>query len=85
MNLFFDGFAKVGLKIDTDKAMVMNQQPLNAECAVPRIHVHETGLKTVDNVTYFGNTISRRIRIDDEVAHLNSKASQALGRLQNSV
>ncbi|VDL93243.1 unnamed protein product [Schistocephalus solidus] len=39
----------------------------------------------VDTFTYLGSKLSCSTKVDDEFAHLNAKASQAFGRLQNVV
>ena len=42
-------------------------------------------LQVVDKFTYLGNTLSRVVRIDDEVNARIAKASAAFGRLRGSV
>nr|VZI50601.1 unnamed protein product [Spirometra erinaceieuropaei] len=75
-----------GFTINTDKTLVMHQPlPNTQHCIPPRITVDDHQLKTVDNVAYLGSALSNSFRIDDEVAHQISKASQAFGRLQVSV
>ncbi|BHF78801.1 hypothetical protein SprV_0602191600 [Sparganum proliferum] len=51
----------------------------------PQISVNGTKLEVVENIPFLGSTLSRNIRIDDEVARRISKASQAFGRLQSTV
>nr|VZI47914.1 unnamed protein product [Spirometra erinaceieuropaei] len=53
--------------------------------APPQISVNGTQLQVVENFPYLGSTLSRNTKIDDEVANRISKASQAFGRLQNTV
>ncbi|BHF63984.1 hypothetical protein SprV_0200698100 [Sparganum proliferum] len=50
----------------------------------PQISVNRTKLQVVDNFPYLGSTLSHSTIIDDEVARRISKASQAIGRLQNT-
>ncbi|BHF78600.1 hypothetical protein SprV_0602171300 [Sparganum proliferum] len=63
----------------------MHQPQSNTARDAPQISVNGTQLLVVGNFTYLGSTLSRSIKIDDEVAHRISKASQAFGRLQNTV
>ncbi|BHF78478.1 hypothetical protein SprV_0602159100 [Sparganum proliferum] len=85
MDLFASGCADFGLTVNTNKTVTMHQQSPNAACSVPRILVNGTELQTVDSFTHFGSALLDCIRIDDEGIHRISKASQAFGRLQNSV
>nr|VZI47765.1 unnamed protein product [Spirometra erinaceieuropaei] len=74
-----------GLIINTEKTMVMHQPPPDAAYVVPQINVNGTSLQMVDNFKYLGSTLARTTKIDDEVDRRISKASQAFGRLQNTV
>nr|VZI31072.1 unnamed protein product [Spirometra erinaceieuropaei] len=74
-----------GLVVDTQKMVVMHQQPPNTAHNAPQISVNGTQLQVVDNFPYLGSALSCSKKINDEVAHLNSKASQAFGRLQSAV
>ncbi|BHF70348.1 hypothetical protein SprV_0301339800 [Sparganum proliferum] len=58
MDLFTSGCAHFGLTINTEKTVEMHQQPSNAEHSIPRIHVNDTELNTVDNFNYLGSTMS---------------------------
>nr|VZI30348.1 unnamed protein product [Spirometra erinaceieuropaei] len=69
----------------TDKMVIMHQQLSAAEYTIPRFCVNGTKLKTEDNLNCLGGTMSRCIRMDDEVDHRIAKSSQALRRFQNSV
>nr|VZI26613.1 unnamed protein product [Spirometra erinaceieuropaei] len=51
MYLFASGCAHLGLTTNTDKAVIMQQQPSTAKHCVRRIRINGTGLKSVDNVT----------------------------------
>ncbi|BHF80014.1 hypothetical protein SprV_0702313800 [Sparganum proliferum] len=50
-----------------------------------QISVNATQLQVVDNFTYLGKNLFRNTKIDDEIVRRISKASQAFGRLQNTV
>ncbi|VDL94800.1 unnamed protein product [Schistocephalus solidus] len=63
----------------------MHQPPPCAEYNAPRINVNGAQLKNVETFDYLESTLSRNMRIDEEVAQRISKASQAFGRLQASV
>nr|VZI34452.1 unnamed protein product [Spirometra erinaceieuropaei] len=65
----------------------MHQPPPNSATppSAPQISVNRTQLQVVENFPYLGSTLSRNIKIDDEVANRMSKSSQAFGRLQSSV
>ncbi|BHF73517.1 hypothetical protein SprV_0401659800 [Sparganum proliferum] len=82
---FAAGCANFGLTMNTDKTVVMHRPPPNTQYCTPRIAVDDRQLKIAHSFAYLGSTLSSSTRIDDEVAHRNSKASQAFGRLQNSV
>ncbi|BHF74784.1 hypothetical protein SprV_0501787200 [Sparganum proliferum] len=87
MNLFSAACENFGLVINTEKTTVMHQPLPNTVPShnAPQISVNGTLLQVVDNFTYLGSTLSRSIKIDDEVARRISKASQAFGRLQSTV
>ncbi|BHF58979.1 hypothetical protein SprV_0100193400 [Sparganum proliferum] len=83
MDLFASGCAHFEVTTNTDKAVIMQQQPSTDEHSVSRIRINGIELKSVDNVNYLGSTMLHFVRIDDEVVHRISKASQALGQLHN--
>nr|VZI32825.1 unnamed protein product [Spirometra erinaceieuropaei] len=87
MDLFSAACENFGLIINTQKTVVMHQPPPNTATPpnAPQISVNRTQLKVVENFPYLGSTLSRNTKIDDEVAHRISNASQAFGRLQNTV
>nr|VZI29195.1 unnamed protein product [Spirometra erinaceieuropaei] len=88
MDLFSAACENFGLVINTQKTVVMHQPPPNsatAPNAPPQISVNGTQLQVVENLPYLGSTLSRNTKIDDEVANRISKASQAFGRLLNTV
>nr|VZI30560.1 unnamed protein product [Spirometra erinaceieuropaei] len=85
MDLFSVACENFGLIIDAEKTVVVHQPPLNTAHNAPQISVNGTQLQMVDNFTYLGCTLSRRTKIDNEVAHRASKASQVFGRHQSTV
>nr|VZI45902.1 unnamed protein product [Spirometra erinaceieuropaei] len=85
MDLFSAACENFSLITNTEKTVVMRQPPPNTAHNMPQINVNETQLQVVENFTYLGSTLSRSTKIDDKVAHRISKASQAFGRLQNTV
>ncbi|BHF65014.1 hypothetical protein SprV_0200802300 [Sparganum proliferum] len=92
MDLFSAACENFGLVINTQKTVMMHQPPPpntatplpNAPPPPPQISVNGTQLQVV-NFPYLGSTLSRNTKIDDEVSRRISKASQAFGRLQNTV
>nr|VZI44769.1 unnamed protein product [Spirometra erinaceieuropaei] len=88
MDLFSAASENFGLVINTQKTVVMHQPPPNsatAPNAPPQISVNGNHLQVVENFPYLGSTLSHNTKIDDEVARRISKASQAYGRLRNTV
>nr|VZI50548.1 unnamed protein product [Spirometra erinaceieuropaei] len=88
MDLFSAACENFGLVINTQKTVVMHQPPPNSATAPntpPQINVNGNQLQVVDNFPYMGSTLSHNTKIDDEVASRISKASQAFGRLRNTV
>ncbi|BHF65225.1 hypothetical protein SprV_0200823500 [Sparganum proliferum] len=87
MDLFSAACENFGLVINTQKTVVMHQPPTNSTTPpnAPQISVNGTQLQVVENFPYLGSTLSRNIKIDDEVANRISKASLAFGRLQTTV
>nr|VZI42987.1 unnamed protein product [Spirometra erinaceieuropaei] len=87
IDLFSVASENFGLVINTQKTVVMHQPPPNTATPpnAPQISVNGTQLQVVENFPYLGSTLSLNTKIDDEVAHRISKASQAFGRLQSTV
>ncbi|BHF58079.1 hypothetical protein SprV_0100102800 [Sparganum proliferum] len=85
MGLFSAACENLGLVINTEKTVIMHQPPPNTVHSAPQVSVNGTHLQVVDNFTYLGRTLSRSTKIDDEVVHRISMASQAFGRLENTV
>ena len=74
-----------GLTISTKKTEVMYQPAPNKDYTEPTINVNGEALKTVNKFTYLGSTLSRNVRIDDEVVLRIAKASAAFGNLREKV
>ena len=74
-----------GLTISTKKTEVMYQPASNKDYTVPTININGEALKTVNKFTYLGSTLSRNVRIDDEVVLRIAKASAAFGNLREKV
>ncbi|BHF62635.1 hypothetical protein SprV_0200562000 [Sparganum proliferum] len=62
---------------DAEKMMVMRPAAPDMDYG-GRILINEAQIPTVDKSPYLGGKISRNVRMDDEVAHRISKASQEL-------
>ncbi|BHF69295.1 hypothetical protein SprV_0301233900 [Sparganum proliferum] len=77
MDLCSGACENFGLDINTEKTVFMPQPPPNTAPPhhAPQISVNGTKLLVVDNFPYLGSTLSRRIKIHDEVARRISKAS----------
>nr|VZI43771.1 unnamed protein product [Spirometra erinaceieuropaei] len=85
MDLFSAACENFGLIIDAEKTVVVHQPPSNTAHNAPQISVNGTRLQVVEIFTYLGSTLSRSTKIDNEVAHRTSKASQVFGRHQSTV
>ncbi|BHF75927.1 hypothetical protein SprV_0501902500 [Sparganum proliferum] len=82
MDLFAAVCGNFGLIVNMEKTVVMHQPPPDAANVAPQI---DAKLQAADNFTYLGSALSRNTKVDDEVAHRISNASQAFGYLQNTV
>ncbi|BHF58729.1 hypothetical protein SprV_0100168400 [Sparganum proliferum] len=85
MHLFPITCENFGLIINTEKTVVMHQPTPDAAYVASQINVNGVQLQVMDNFTNLDSTLSHSIKIDDELARRISKASQAFGRLQNTV
>nr|VZI38648.1 unnamed protein product [Spirometra erinaceieuropaei] len=85
MDLFTAVCNNANFIVNTEKTMVMHQPPANAAYNAHNINTNGAQLQTEDTFTYLSSTLSCSTKIDEEVAHWISKASQALGRLQSTV
>ncbi|BHF69540.1 hypothetical protein SprV_0301258600 [Sparganum proliferum] len=85
IDLFSAACVNFGLRINPKKTVVRHRLPPNTAPSAQQINVNGNQLQVVDNFTYLGSTLSRSFKIDDEVVHRISKASQAIGHFQNTV
>ena len=85
MDKFSSACNAFGLTISTKKTEVMYQPAPNKDYTEPTINVNGEALKTVNKFTYLGSTLSRNVRIDDEVVLRIAKASAAFGNLREKV
>ncbi|BHF65283.1 hypothetical protein SprV_0200829600 [Sparganum proliferum] len=85
MGLFATACENFGLIINTEKTVVMHQPRPNTAHNAPQISMDGTQLQVVGNFTYLGITLSRSTNINGQKACRIAKASQAFGRLKNTV
>nr|VZI12163.1 unnamed protein product [Spirometra erinaceieuropaei] len=85
MGLFAAACENFGLVINTEKMVFMHQTLPDAADVAPQINVNGVQLQVVYNFMYLGSTLTRTIKIDNEMARRNSEASHAFGRPQNTV
>nr|VZI49318.1 unnamed protein product [Spirometra erinaceieuropaei] len=85
IRLFSAAYENFGLIISAEEMAAMHQPPPNTAHNASQISVNGTHLQVEDNFLYLDSTLSCSTKIDDEVARRISKASQAFGRLQNTV
>nr|VZI44044.1 unnamed protein product [Spirometra erinaceieuropaei] len=89
MDLFSAACENFGPVINTQKSMVMHQPPPNTatypNASTPQISVNRTQLLVVENFPYLGSTLSRSIKIADEIARRISDAHHAFGHFQITV
>ncbi|VDM03428.1 unnamed protein product [Schistocephalus solidus] len=79
MDLVAVAYDNFGLRINTEKTVVMHEPSHNTLYTVAHINVNGAQLKPVDTFTYLGSNLSRSTKVDDEIAHQIAKASQAFG------
>nr|VZI47713.1 unnamed protein product [Spirometra erinaceieuropaei] len=86
MELLTARCANFGLTINTDEMVTTHQpSPTMQHCTSSHITHEGRQIKTVTYFAYFRNTPPNSFRIDDEIDHRISKASQSFDRLRNSV
>ncbi|BHF73841.1 hypothetical protein SprV_0401692500 [Sparganum proliferum] len=85
MDLFAAVCENSGLIIDMEKTKVMHQPLPDVAYGADKINVNGAQLPFVDAFSYIGGTCIRNTKIDNEVPRRISKATQAFGRLQNTV
>ncbi|VDL97930.1 unnamed protein product [Schistocephalus solidus] len=69
MELFAATCGNFGLRISTEKMVVMQQSLPNSLYTAAHINVNGTQLKSVDTFAYLGSNLSRSTKVDDEIAH----------------
>ncbi|XP_069759741.1 uncharacterized protein [Narcine bancroftii] len=74
-----------GLEVSLKKTEVLHQPAPHHDYQPPHISIGHTKLKTVNQFTYLGCTISSDARIDNEIDNRLSKANSAFGRLHKSL
>ena len=74
-----------GLTISTKKTEVMHQPAPSAPYTEPAITVNGEKLTVTEKFVYLGSTLSRSVRIDEEVSYRIARASSAFGRLRERV
>ncbi|BHF72848.1 hypothetical protein SprV_0401591900 [Sparganum proliferum] len=85
MDLFAAACDNFGLIINMEKMVVMHQPTPNATYNSPHINVNGAQLQAADNFTCLSSTLSHNTKIDDEMAHWITKASQAFGHPQTTL
>nr|VZI34315.1 unnamed protein product [Spirometra erinaceieuropaei] len=80
MNLFASGCASFGLIINMDKTVITYQPTSNSRYNVACLYVNGIQLETVDNFAFLGSILFHSVKVNDNLAHAISKASQAFGR-----
>ncbi|VDL92734.1 unnamed protein product [Schistocephalus solidus] len=78
MDLFAANCDNCGLRINTKKTLVPHQPPPNTTNTAAHINVNGAQLKSVDTFTYLGSNLTRRPKVDNEIAHRITKVSQAI-------
>ncbi|XP_069742434.1 uncharacterized protein [Narcine bancroftii] len=74
-----------GLEVSLKKTEVLHQPTPHHDYQPPHISIGHTKLKTVNQFTYLGCTISSDARIDKKIDNRLTKANSAFGRLHKRV
>ena len=85
VNSFAKACDDFGLTISTKKTEVMYQPAPATPYTEPSITVNSENLTVADKFIYLGSTLSRNVRIDEEVSYRIARASSAFGRLKIKV
>ena len=85
INKFSTACDNFELTISIKKTEVLFQPTPGNQHQEPSITVKGQNLKSVENVTYLGSTLSHTANIDAEINNRISKASSAFGRLRTTV
>ncbi len=84
LNTVFSLYQSFGLQVNTQKTEVMLH--LYTPAPIPTsFHINGVPLKTVDNFTYLGSTLSSCCSLDTEIHTRINKASPSFGRLRGRV
>ncbi|VDM01247.1 unnamed protein product [Schistocephalus solidus] len=81
MDLFAAAWDKFGLRINTEKTVMMHQPPPSIIYTTAHSNVPGGQLKSVETFTYLGSNLTRSTKVDDEIAHRIAKASQTFGHM----
>nr|VZI28993.1 unnamed protein product [Spirometra erinaceieuropaei] len=84
MDLLAAAYDNFGLIINTEKTMVMHQLPADAVYVAPQINVNGTQLQVMDNFAYLSRILSRKTKIDGEVACRSSIRRSAKHSLEST-
>ena len=82
---FADTSRLFGLEVSLDKIKVLHQPAPQEEYHPPHISIGDTELKSTQQFTYLGCTISSDAKIDKEVDNRLAKANSSFGRLYKQV
>ncbi|XP_069745531.1 uncharacterized protein [Narcine bancroftii] len=85
MSCFAETAKMFGLEVSLKKTEVLHQPAPHHDYQPPHISIEHTKLKTVNQFTYLGCTISSDARIDNEIDNRFAKANSAFGRLHKRV
>nr|KAG5705334.1 hypothetical protein BaRGS_011106 [Batillaria attramentaria] len=85
LDRFSEASKLFGLTISLGKTEVLHQPAPHTNPPAPSISIDGTQLSNVESFKYLGSTISCDGSLDKEIDARISKASQALGRLRNTV
>ncbi|VDM01026.1 unnamed protein product, partial [Schistocephalus solidus] len=77
MDLFAAAWDNFGLRIKTEKIVVMHQPPPNTTYTAAHINVNGAQLKSVDIFTHLGSNLPRSTKTDDKITHRIATASPA--------
>ncbi|XP_069789966.1 uncharacterized protein [Narcine bancroftii] len=82
---FMETAKMFGLEVSLKKTEVLHQPAPHHDYQPPHISIGLTKLKTVNQFTHLGCTISSDARIDNEIDNRLAKANNAFGRLHKRV
>ena len=82
---FADACINFGLTISIKETEVMHRPAPGKVHTKPNININGQRLQAVDNFTYLGSTLLRKVVTDDEVDATLAKAKSAFGRLNTNV